>query len=210
VTDWITVGQNSVEWFEARLGKATASRFADCLGVTKTGKESAARKNYRSQLVIERMTGRVAESYTNGAMQWGTDTEPTARIAYSLHTGNTVETVGFMEHPELKAGASPDGLIDNGTGGIEIKCPNTATHIETLLSQKVPNQYKWQIYGQMWICNLKYVDFVSYDPRVPDNLQLFVQRVERDEKAIEMLEAGVRTFLQEVDEELAKLQTLNA
>ena len=188
--------QGSPEWFAARCGRATASRFADVLAKIKSG-EAAGRRNYKAQLVAERLTGVPAESYTNAAMTWGTDNEPFARAAYEAQTGNLVEQIAFIPHAELMAGASPDGLID-ADGGIEIKCPNTATHIDALL-KGMPADHIPQIQGCMWLSGRQWWDFVSFDPRMPERLQLYVQRVPRDEAYITQLAAEVIVFLKEVD-----------
>ena len=158
------IEQGTDAWFQARLGKATGSRIADIVAKTKTG-YSTSRENYMAQLICERMTGKVAESYSNSAMQWGTETEPLARAAYEVKTGLTVNQIGFVDHPSiLMTGASPDGLVGD-SGMIEIKCPNTATHIETLLSGKVPTKYLTQMTWQMCCTGRHWTDFVSYDPR---------------------------------------------
>ena len=138
------MNQQTPEWFAQRAGKVTASRVADVMAKVKSG-EAAGRANYRAQLVAERLTGTAAESYSNAAMQWGTDTEPYARMAYEAATGNLVLETGFVLHPEIGfSGASPDGLIGND-GLVEIKCPNTATHIDYLLASTVPEKYKPQM-----------------------------------------------------------------
>jgi hypothetical protein len=193
--------QGTQEWFAARCGLATASRFKDILATVKSG-EAAGRRNYRAQLVCERLTGTPQETFTNAAMQWGTDNEPFARIAYEAR-GNIVQEVGFIKHETLMAGASPDGYVGE-EGGIEIKCPNTATHIDTLLNG-MPPDHKPQIQGQMWITGRKWVDFISYDPRLPEHMQLYVQRIERDETYIQTLEKEVAQFLAEVDETINQL-----
>jgi len=199
--------QGTPEWFAARCGKVTASRVADVIAKTKTG-YGASRANYRAQLITERLTGMVAESYQNEAMRWGTETEPQARAAYSfMHDAEVIE-VGMVPHPSIEmSGASPDGMV--GTDGlVEIKCPNTATHIETLLSRQVPEKYVTQIFWQMACTGRKWCDFVSFDPRLPPHLQMFVKRVPRDDAAIAALEAEVTAFLAEVEDTLAKLNTL--
>ena len=188
--------QRSDEWFKARLGKATGSRFGDIIAKTRSG-YAASRKNYRAELVSEILTGRPTETFTSAAMQWGVDNEPVARLQYELSTGNEVEETGFWLHDTLQAGASPDGFIGSD-GLIEIKCPNTATHLDTLVLKKVPKQYIAQIQGQMWITGRKWCDFVSYDPRLPENAQLFITRVERDELFIKELEEEITDFTQEV------------
>ena len=198
------VEQGTPEWFAARLGNVTASRVADVIAKTKSG-YSASRENYMAQLICERMTNTVAESYSNAAMQWGTETEPLARAAYESYADVLVDEVGYIANPWIKrAGASPDGLIGKW-GLIEIKCPNTATHIETLLSETVPTKYITQMQWQMACTGRVWCDFVSFDPRLPDGLQLFVKRVERDAEYIAMLEQEVIKFLNELDEKIFKL-----
>lgn len=200
--------QRTEEWFAARLGRATASRFADVLAKTKSG-PSASRKNYLAQLVAERLTGRREQGYTSAEMQFGTDTEPLARAAYQERTGLEVQECGFLTHHELMAGASPDGLVDE-YGLLEIKCPNTATHIEYLLSTKYPSKYQAQIQGQLWIADREWCDFVSFDPRMPIDLQLKVFRVERDDAFIHELFDEVLGFLNDVDEVLSKIKTISS
>lgn len=192
--------QRSPEWYEARLGKATASRFADILAKTRTG-EGAGRKNYRAELVIERLTGLPTDTYTNGYMQWGTDYEDMAVLEYELSTGNNTDECGFIDHANLKAGASPDRLVGSD-GLLEAKAPNSATHIETLKFGVVPGKYIPQIQGQLWITGRKWCDFVSYDPRMPSGLRLFIKRVERDDEYVALLETEVTKFLDEVKEEV--------
>lgn len=191
--------QQSEDWFKARLGKATASRFKDVMTTIKYGEPSSV-KNYRAQLVSERLTGVRDEGFTTAAMQWGIDNEETARLRYELETGNEVIECGFFDHSTLRAGASPDGLVSGG-GILEIKCPNTATHIESLKIQNVPKAYYWQVMGQMWITGRLWCDFVSFDPRMPQNAQVLIKRVERDESAIKDLEQAVEAFLKTVDQE---------
>jgi putative phage-type endonuclease len=188
--------QRTEEWFAARLGKVTASRVADVLAKIKSG-ESASRKNYKMELVVQRLTNRVGESFTNAAMEWGTEQEPFARMAYEAHTGTFVKEEGFVDHPTIEGfGCSPDGIV--GEGLIEIKCPNTANHIETVLENKAPSKYIPQMQCQMACTGAKWCDFVSFDPRVPEDLQLFVVRVERDQEYIDSMEVEVKQFLSEV------------
>lgn len=198
--------QHSPEWYAARLGKATASRVADLMAKTKSG-YSASRANYMAELICERLTGQPAERFTNGAMQWGTDTEPQARAAYAFLGDLDVAEVGFVLHPTIADfGASPDGLVGDD-GLVEIKCPNTATHIETLLSGGVPGKYLAQMQTQMACTGRAWCDFVSFDPRLPADLQLWVKRVPRDDEAIRAIEAEVQAFLSELD---AKVEALRA
>ena len=197
--------QQSTEWFTARLGKVTASRVADVIAKTKSG-YSTSRDNYMAQLVCERMTGTQGESYTNAAMQWGTDQEPLARAAYEATQDVLVDETGFVIHPRIQeAGASPDGLVGM-FGLIEIKCPNTATHIETILSDKVPGKYITQMQWQMACTERQWTDFVSYDPRMPEGLQLFIQRVDFDPEYVKTLETEVIAFLCELE---TKIKNLN-
>ena len=197
--------QKSPEWFAARLGKVTASRVADVIAKTKSG-YSASRDNYMAQLICERLTNTQGESFTNAAMQWGTETEPLARSAYEALHGLLVEEVGFVQHPKFEqAGASPDGLVGL-FGMLEVKCPNTATHIDTLLSQSVPAKYITQMQWQMRCCERQWCDFVSFDPRLPQKLQLFVKKVEFDPTYVAMLEEEVTQFLAELDSKLGKLR----
>lgn len=190
--------QGSPEWFAIRLGKVTASRVSDVIAKTKTG-WGAGRANYMAELIAERLTGVPAASYTNAAMQWGTDTEPQARDAYAFRMDTEIEQIGFVEHPVIAmTGASPDGLI--GTDGmIEIKCPNTATHIDTLLGDGIDAKYITQMQWQMACTGRKWCDFVSFDPRLPESMRLFVERVPRDGARIAELENLVRGFLLELD-----------
>lgn len=196
--------QGSPEWFAVRLGKVTASRVADVVAKTKSG-PSASRANYMAELIAERLTGETAAAFTNAAMQWGTEKEPDARAAYEFRTDAELALVGFVIHPNIPdSGASPDALI--GTDGMaEFKCPNTATHIETLLTKSVPGKYLTQMQWQMACTGRKWCDFVSFDPRMPEAMQLFIQRVERDEALIGRLEDDVHDFLDEMAKKLAQL-----
>jgi len=197
--------QQTNEWYEARLGKVTASRVADVIAKTKTG-YSTSRDNYMAQLICERLTGQKGESFTNAAMEHGTLTEPLARSAYENARSLLVKEVGFINHPRIEmSGASPDGLVADD-GLVEIKCPNTATHIDTLLSGKVPTKYITQMQWQMLCCQRKWCDFVSFDNRLPEHLQLFVQEVEFDPEYCAMLEKEVVLFLTELDNKVAKLK----
>lgn len=198
--------QGTEEWFAARLGRVTASRVNDIVARTKTG-YSASRDNYLAQLVCERLTGKGAESYTNAAMAHGTETEPLARAAYEMKNSVLVDEVGFVKHPTLMAGASPDGMV--GLDGlIEIKCPQTNTHIDTLLSGRIPTKYKAQMTWQMLCTGRKWCDFISFDPRLPQELQMFVQRYPYDVEYANQLENEVKLFLAEVDVTLTTLNQL--
>jgi len=199
--------QGSSEWFAARCGKVTASRVADIIAKTKTG-PSASRDNYLAQIVCERMTGKPAESYSNAAMAWGTEQEPYARAAYELAKDVLVQEVGFVVHPLIEdAGASPDGLVGD-FGLVEIKCPNTATHIQTLLDQKVPEKYNTQMQWQMASTMRQWCDFVSFDPRMAEGLQIFIKRVEFDPIYVAQLEKEVINFLMDVEDKITQLNKL--
>ena len=200
--------QKTDEWFAARLGKVTASRVADVVAKTKTG-YGASRANYMADLIVERLTGQKASSFTNQAMEWGVEQEPNARAAYSAKTGELVEEVGFIDHGTIQmSGASPDGRIGRGfvDGLVEIKCPSTATHLEYILTDTVPGKYIVQMQWQMACTAAAWCDFASYDPRLPAHLQLYIKRVPRDPQHIAELEAEVSKFLSELDEKVSKLQ----
>ncbi len=197
--------QGSDEWVEARLGRVTASVIADVMANGRSGAPSATRANLLARIVAERLSGRAAESFTSQAMQHGIDTEAQARACYTMETGRSVEEVGFVAHPTIAmAGASPDGLVgDNGL--VEIKCPNTATHIGTILTGVVPDKYLKQMLFQMACTCREWCDFVSFDPRMPDEMQLFIKRVPRDPEAIAAIETAVLAILVEADDMIAKL-----
>jgi len=197
--------QRSEEWFQARLGKVTASRVADVLAKIKSG-ESASRRNYKIQLVSERLTGEKQETYINQAMQDGIDREFYARERYVQQFGE-VEEVGFVKHPTLEAGASPDGMVGED-GILEIKCPMGSTHTETLMTQDVPSRYVPQIQFQLLVTGRKWCDFVSYNPMFPKHLQVFVKRVEADPVYQKELESEVKQFLSEVDNVINKLKEI--
>ena len=196
--------QRTPEWFAARLGKVTASKVADVIAKTQTG-YSTSRANYMAQLVCERMTGTQAESFSNAFMQWGTDQEPLARAAYEAAQDVLVNETGFVIHPTIaEAGASPDGLVGDD-GLIEIKCPITATHIETILSEKVPAKYITQMMWQMACTGRQWCDFVSFDPRMPAGLQIFIKRIAYNEAVAKGLEKEVKEFLTELETKIVKL-----
>lgn len=199
--------QGSDAWKALRLGKVTASRVADVVARIKTG-YGASRANYMAQLIAERLTGTTAEAFTNAAMQHGTETELEARSAYEFYQGAKVTEIAFVTHPKIdQAGCSPDGLID-ADGLVEIKCPQTATHLETLLGQAVPGKYETQMQFQMACTGRKWCDFVSYDPRMPENMRMFIKRVPRDDKRIAELETEIAAFLLEMAVKLSELNSI--
>lgn len=199
-----TINQGSYDWLQDRVGYATASRFKDVMGRLKSGAPNQACKDYLADVVCERLTGQPVKTYANEAMRWGTEMEPEARQAYMIKTGRGVDEVSFLKHPTMMAGASPDGIVEL-EGLIEIKCPNSTTHQTTLL-EGMNEDHLYQIQGQLWITGYDWCDFVSYDPRMPKGLDLYVQRVPRDDAFIGQLESGVREFLALVDERVEALR----
>lgn len=200
--------QRTDEWYTARLGKVTASSLYKVLAKTKTG-YGADRGNYMTQLVLERITGTKADSYTNAAMQWGVEQEPFARAAYEASRGVMVDEVGFVPHPTIEmAGASPDGLVGND-GMVEIKCPDSKTALECWLSDNpVEGKYFAQMQWQMRCADRAWCDYVVFDPRMPAKAQLFVTRVMRDDAWLATTEAEVVKFLAEVDAKVAALKKI--
>ena len=199
------IEQGSDAWRKIRLGKVTASRVHDVTARIKSG-WAASRANYAAALIAERLTGTVHATYTNGAMEWGTDTEPQARAAYEFHTDTDVEQIAFVDHPSIcMSGCSPDGLIGSD-GLLEIKCPNTATHIATLLSAVPDKKYVLQVQWQMACTGRKWADLASFDPRLPPEMQLSVTRVDRDTDCIRELEIEVLKFLCELEVTLERLR----
>lgn len=197
------IEQGSLEWFKARHGNASASRITDIIAKTKSG-YSASRENYLTQLVLERF-GIFDESYTNAAIEHGTETEPFARAAYEIKNRVMVQEVGYILHPKIpRSGASPDGQVNNGL--LEIKCPLSKTHFEYLLGEKIPSKYIPQMAWQMACTGCEWCDFVSFDDRVPEGLQYFEIRYNRDNEYIAMLENEVQIFLVEVDKKFNVLQ----
>jgi hypothetical protein len=198
--------QGSAEWLASRSGIATASCFADIMATVRSG-EAAGRRNYRARLVVERLTGKPVSTFQSAAMRQGTEREPDARMAYMVRTGAVVEQVGLCRHDDLEAGASPDGLID-ADGGLEIKCPELATHLEYLKLRCEPPEYTWQIQGGMWITGRAWWDFASFNPDFPAHLQLVVRRVKRNDEAIAKLAAEVAKFMDEVRAEEQSIREL--
>ena len=205
------IEQRTEEWFQQRLGKVTASRISDVIAKTKTG-VSTSRQNYLVQLVSERITGKKGDSFVNQAMLDGIEREGAARAIYMLNRDVSVTEVGFFDHPVIKnSGASPDGAVNAEEDGkyaglIEIKCPIETTHTNTLMSKSVSSKYIPQMQWQLACTGAKWVDFVSYNPNFPMELQLFVARVDRDNTYIAELEAEVLKFLDEVDQTILKLK----
>lgn len=204
--DRLAVEQGTPEWHQLRLGKVTASRVADILAKTKTG-VSASRGNYLIELALQRVTNSIEESYTNEAMQWGKDNEAQARVAYEVRSGNFVDQIAFVDHPLISGfGCSPDGLVDSD-GLVEIKCPNSRTHWETIKSGEIPKKYQIQMQVQMACTGRLWCDFVSFDPRMPERSQLFIKRLPRDNQFISDIENEVQQFLDEVKAEVNLMES---
>lgn len=202
------IEQGSPEWHAIRAGKVTASQIADLLSKGRNGEESAGRRNYRAQLVCERLTGVKAQGFTSGAMQRGIELEPVARSIYEIKQDCTVFQLAFIDHPSIEwSGASPDGILF-ADGQIEIKCPLPATHLETLLSKESPTQYYPQMQWQLACTGREWCDFISYAPEFPEHLQLFVKRVFRDDAFIKEAEEKVVIFLDEVEKMVNKLKDM--
>ena len=199
--------QRSSEWFAARCGSLGASQLADALAKTKSG-WGASRSNLQAKLVIERLTGRQEESFSSAAMLWGVEKEEEARTAYSFVTGNDVLEVGLYKHPTIIGShASPDGLVGDD-GCIEIKCPNSSTHIEVLKNNQIAHKYILQMQWQMACADRQWCDFVSFDPRLPERLQVFIVREVYDPAYVAGLEAEVVKFLGEMDNKIKELEKL--
>jgi putative phage-type endonuclease len=201
----LAFAQRSPEWYQARVGCVTGSRIVDVMATVKNG-EAAGRANYRAEIIAERLTGEPAEDgFESAAMRRGTEQEPYARGAYEARQGVNVEQVGFVFHPTIPfAGCSPDGLVAPD-GGVEIKAPNTANHIETVIKQEIPSRYLKQMNWAMACTGAAWWDFASFDDRLPSDIELFVKRLHRDDAAIAAIETEVRRFLAEVDEYIEKL-----
>jgi len=199
-----TVEQGSDLWKQLRLGHVTASNMADVMSKGKAG-EAIGRYKYKIRLVAERMTNTPQESYSNAAMEWGIQNEEHAAKAYEAAFNVQTQKTGFWLHPEIRwLGVSPDRLIGED-GLIEIKCPNTTTHLDYIFSGKVPAEYVKQIQCQLWVTDREWCDFVSFDPRLPTRNQLFVVRAKRDEKLMREMEVEVTQFLEEVNKLIARL-----
>lgn len=192
--------QQSEAWFAARLGKVTASRVKDVMAQGRGGAPSATRRNYMMELLCQRLTGTREEGFSSAAMQRGTDLEPVARSAYEIDKGVMVVETGLIAHPRITGfAASPDGLV-GADGMLEIKCPLTATHIAVMQSGKHDAQYEWQMLSQMACADRDWVDFVSFDDRLPSELQYVCYRFERDFSRIRTMESAIVEFLEELDE----------
>ena len=204
----MTTTQRTPEWFTARLGLLTASCASAMLATVKVG-EAAARRDLRTQLVLERLTGQPQEDgFVSKDMQRGADLEADAFTAYEALTGNLAMPCGFLAHDTLMAGCSPDGLVDGSKGGLELKVPKSATHLGYLRAGTMPSAYVAQVTHSLWITGAEWWDFLSFDPRFPASLQTFYVRVQRQDVGLSAYEAAVKTFLAEVDKEYNELAAM--
>lgn len=200
------VKQGSDEWHQMRLGKVTASRIQDVMATIASGKPAATRAKYMAELVAERMTGKPYQGFRSRSMDRGNEVEDQARATYEMLTGNRVHEVSFVPHPVIPmAGASPDGLI-GCEGGLELKCPDTHTHLATLTGATIERGYRFQMDFGMACTGAEWWDFVSFDPRLPDHLAIYRKRFVRDELRIVAIEREIRKFLAETDQ---LIETLN-
>lgn len=211
----IVCEQNSAEWYAARVGRVTGSRVADATSFLKGGGESAARRDYRAQLVAEQLTGESQErDFENAEMRWGKEQEPFAIAAYEVARGVMVDRVGFVLHPDLHGGASPDALVgfdgERIQGGLEAKCPKTATHLRYIQEGVVPADYKPQMTWQAACTGAEWVDFVSFDPRMPENLQLFIRRFVPTPNELAAQHAQIARFVAELDAQVSELRKRGA
>lgn len=198
--------QRTEEWHALRAGKVTASRLGDVIAKLKNGGSSERRKNYMVELIAERLSGQPLDRFQSAAMRWGADYEAEARRGYEFRTGAEVLEVGFIQHPTIEnAGASPDGFVGED-GLVEFKCPTLVTHVETLLEREVPEEHLPQIMWQLAVTGRAWCDFVSYDPRLPEDVRFFVRRVHRDDACIAKLEEEVTAFLAELEQKLTQLK----
>lgn len=198
--DYSLVVQGSDEWAELRCGRITASRCKDAFEILKSGKAyTAERAKYRTELLVERLTGVPYPHYVTQEMQWGLEQEPFARAAYEIQENVLVEPCGFVLHPELEFfGCSPDGLVGDD-GMIQIKCPTTLTHMNWYLAGVIPLEHTFQMTAELAVTGREWCDFVSFDPRLPEPLQLFVRRFDRHEASIRALEEEVVRFHEEIE-----------
>jgi putative phage-type endonuclease len=205
IQDAIHVEQGTEEWKRARLGYVSASNLDAVMAKGKAG-EAITRKNYKTRLVAERLTNEIGDSYSNAAMEWGVVNEEKAAMAYEVSKDTFLDKTGFWKHPTIPwFGCSPDRLVDND-GLVEIKCPNSTTHIDYWLAKQVPSVYQYQVQGQICVMERDWCDFVSFDPRMPEKNRLLIVRAYRDDELIKQMEAEVKKFLNEIEQLIIKLE----
>jgi len=201
------IEQGSEAWKLLKVGKVSASRMADLLAKTTSG-ASASRAKYMAQLLCERMTGQPTEFFTTAAMQRGTEIEPIARAAYEAENLTSVEQIAWVEHPTIPmAGCSPDGFVGEH-GLIEIKCKEIHNHLDSILNDRIDPDHQAQMMWQMCVTGRQWCDYVCFDDRAPEGLQLFVKRLHRDEEKIKQMEDEVRTFLKDLESMIQKLNEI--
>lgn len=196
----LDVTQGSDEWLKARLGLVTSSEIHNILAKNKNGTWAASRKRYLTQLVLERMTGKTPSRFVTKSMEWGSETEDLARTEYMLRTGNATRTCGIFLHDDYKIGDSPDFLIEGQRGCGEIKCYDSANHLEALRMGKMPPLHTPQVQNHIYMTDSDFCDYESFDPDFPENAQIFIQRIPRDDKYIKWMIIEILIFLDEVDE----------
>lgn len=204
-SNYLEMQQGSAEWLQERCGQVTASRVADVMAKLKNGSPSAKRNSYQMELLAEIVTGRAAEHYVSPAMDFGTEYEPVALAAYEIAKEVQADRIGYVRHPSIpRSGASPDALIGD-YGLCEIKVPNTSTHLEYVLEGEVPSEYIPQMLWQLACTGRQWCDFVSYDPRLPEDFGLFIVRLDRDNEMIAEMENEVMRFIAELNAMADKL-----
>jgi hypothetical protein len=202
----LTLKQQGPDWLQARCGRVTASRCADVMDVLKRGGESADHAAYRREVAGEILTGVANDNYVSKDMARGSELEPLARAAYEFATDTEVDQVGFVQHAAIELyGASPDGICGSD-GGVELKVPRVTTHIKWALAGVIPEEHKWQCIAGMDCCERDWWDFASYCPNMPKHMQIFKVRLYRDQAEIDRLQAGVRQFLDEVQDTIHQLE----
>jgi len=205
IQDSIHVEQGTDEWKKVRLGYVSASNLDAVMAKGKGGAESVTREKYKTRLAIERLTGEIGESYSNPSMEWGVETEEKAAMAYEVSCETLLDKTGFWKHSSIPwVGCSPD-RIATPNGGVEIKCPDSHTHVKYWRNKIVPTEYVKQVQGQIWVMDWEWCDFVSYDPRMPEKSRLLIVKTYRDEQLIKLMEQEVKQFLEEVEQLIIEL-----
>ena len=204
--------QGFAEWLQERIGRCTGSRVKDALAVRKDKQPAAPRTNYLIAVVTERLKGDAVEHFVTQAMEWGIATEKYARAAYEIRTGNEVDRVGISAHATIDDFmASPDGFVGDD-GVVEFKCPNSTTHVAWMIADAIPEEHRYQLLAELSCSGRQWVDFVSFDPRLPPRMEMFIKRLERTyevEVEISDMEEGVNLFLSDVQLCIAKLYEMN-
>ncbi|EJF82923.1 lambda exonuclease family protein [Candidatus Bartonella washoeensis] len=202
--------QRTAEWFQARLGKVTASNVYNVLNKTAKGLPTSKYEDYKMKLITERLTGEISQSYTTPAMQWGIEHEEDALKEYEFIYDTNVTRCGFVQHPKMEmAGASPDGLIGED-GLIEVKCPQSTSHLRFFMYDEIKPEYIAQMQFQMACTGRKWCHFMSYNPQFvgrSTGLRMKIKRIFRDEKHIEEINKAVESFLAEIEQDMKQILT---